>query len=562
MARQKDIVINQWREGNAQSPLEGYGMRNVDIEDVSGAVKINYKTSSNSMFEYHQEAYSDTFTADDTTNRLTLNSAVTWEEGTPVKLTTTGTLPAPLSTDTVYYVEVVSTTSVFLSATYDGAINSSGRIDITDTGTGTHTITAVNVGLPMYFENGGTTDYFIDNHAVVWAIQDSNAWELLCENDGVGNGFILWKDHLIIAEATKMNAYRLSDGTFTENFFDAGNLFSTSNHTMHIGADDRVYIANGRYVSRISEDAGQNFDASNAATYTTTLTALTLPEGELIKSIVTLGVDLMIGTDQSLIYRWDRNFNTYFNPIKVEAGPIDAMILLNNKVYVFPSGTTTNFADIYVTDGNLVNKIASIPRYLIGEARTGQSPKFWNGAIYIKNGKIYFSVGGQGNGDGFVGLWSLTETGILNFEHQNAQGEVGSDAVLLGGATEYFLCYLEGSTDYMDDISTSLRYTNYVAYIESPLIRVGTANQMTTYRQFDIYLTGPLATGEGIRLKVRDDRNASYSTIDTFDFSTHGAKQKYSFDYFFEGENLQVKAELTTGGSSSSTPELIEIRIR
>jgi len=61
--------------------------------------------------------------------------------GNKVVLTTTDTLPAGLSTGTVYYVIDVTTNTFKLSTQRGG-----GPVDITDTGTGTHTFTMHDVG--------------------------------------------------------------------------------------------------------------------------------------------------------------------------------------------------------------------------------------------------------------------------------------------------------------------------------------------------------------------------------------------------------------------------------
>lgn len=82
------------------------------------------------------------FTADDTTDVLTLTpgNGGSFTTGTPVTLTTTGTLPAPLALATTYYCIYQSATTVKLATTSANATNGTA-IDITNTGTGTHTIT-------------------------------------------------------------------------------------------------------------------------------------------------------------------------------------------------------------------------------------------------------------------------------------------------------------------------------------------------------------------------------------------------------------------------------------
>lgn len=85
----------------------------------------------------------DTFTAA-TTDICTVGSASTdWVVGDRVYVTTTGTLPAPLAVDTEYFVGDLAnpTADDFkLYTTYEAAFTTGTAVDITTTGTGTHTI--------------------------------------------------------------------------------------------------------------------------------------------------------------------------------------------------------------------------------------------------------------------------------------------------------------------------------------------------------------------------------------------------------------------------------------
>lgn len=78
-----------------------------------------------------------------------------------VQLTTTGTLPAGLSLATDYWTVRQSATTSKLATSYDNA-ESGVFVDITDTGTGTHTIT---VGLPRYTDGAGVMPFITCNTA-------------------------------------------------------------------------------------------------------------------------------------------------------------------------------------------------------------------------------------------------------------------------------------------------------------------------------------------------------------------------------------------------------------
>lgn len=102
-----------------------------------------------------RKATGTTFTADDTTDVITA-TAHGLSDGQAVVLKTTTTLPAGLATSTIYYVRDSTTNTLKLAATSGGA-----AIDITSTGTGTHTL------YRSYIEN---TDYELHPGGMLFSI--------------------------------------------------------------------------------------------------------------------------------------------------------------------------------------------------------------------------------------------------------------------------------------------------------------------------------------------------------------------------------------------------------
>jgi len=93
------------------------------------------------MKEYLGNRNSTTFSVNASTDVLTVVSTeITWNTGQPVVLSSTNTLPAGLSADTVYFVIAVSGQTLKLATTRANAVAGTA-VDITDTGTGVHTIT-------------------------------------------------------------------------------------------------------------------------------------------------------------------------------------------------------------------------------------------------------------------------------------------------------------------------------------------------------------------------------------------------------------------------------------
>lgn len=108
---------------------------------------------------------SDTFTGDAGTNAITYTSVVNFPSnlltGTRVRLTTSGTLPDPLAPATNYYLIRLTDGTAQLATTYANAIAGT-PIDITDAGSGTHTISWL---LPRYTNGAGVQAIIFNSNA-------------------------------------------------------------------------------------------------------------------------------------------------------------------------------------------------------------------------------------------------------------------------------------------------------------------------------------------------------------------------------------------------------------
>lgn len=96
-------------------------------------------------------APSATFTAVAGTDICTAGDTILTHTGTEVTLTTTGTLPAGLATSTTYYL-IYQTATTFKVASSLANAFAGTAIDITDTGTGTHTVNVATRTLPLSYD--------------------------------------------------------------------------------------------------------------------------------------------------------------------------------------------------------------------------------------------------------------------------------------------------------------------------------------------------------------------------------------------------------------------------
>ena len=134
----------------------------VTLIDIVGFYRVTTVTTTTEQATTNTLGQTDTFTADAGTDICTWTSTANIPSnvltGTRVRLTTTVTLPAGLALATDYYVIKLSDTTFSLATSYANAVAGTA-INITDAGTGTHT---VNWLLPRYTNGAGLNAIFFN----------------------------------------------------------------------------------------------------------------------------------------------------------------------------------------------------------------------------------------------------------------------------------------------------------------------------------------------------------------------------------------------------------------
>lgn len=132
------------------------------ILDVIGFYYVTSVTTATAQATTNTLGYGDTFTADASTDIITMTSTANNPSniltGTRVQLTTTTTLPAGLALATNYYVIRVTDSTFKLATTYANAVAGTA-INITDAGTGTHTMSRL---LHRYTNGAGVQAVFFN----------------------------------------------------------------------------------------------------------------------------------------------------------------------------------------------------------------------------------------------------------------------------------------------------------------------------------------------------------------------------------------------------------------
>lgn len=132
----------------------------LSLVDVVGFYRVTTTTTTSSQATTNTLSAFSTFTADAGTDVLT-HTNINLMPYTRVQVSTTTTLPAGLSAATDYYVIKVTDLTCKLATSYANAVAGTA-IDVTDAGTGTHTI---NTLLPRYTNGAGVKCFMYANNA-------------------------------------------------------------------------------------------------------------------------------------------------------------------------------------------------------------------------------------------------------------------------------------------------------------------------------------------------------------------------------------------------------------
>lgn len=412
----------------------------------------------------------------------------------------------------------------------------------------------------QYFALGDTGKVYKYTAIGGWAVVAGNT-----TTNASGNGLAIWKDYVLVARDNLIDAYGpLSGSPSWTSGFATMNSTNDKWHPMLVAQNDVVYIGDGRYISSLQELT--NFAPGTGATFTWTANALDLPEQYRVKCLAELGNNLMIGTIVSDtnelsggitarfadIFPWDKSSDSFDLPIRLNDFGVHQMQNINNLLFV----TAGNWGHIYLTNGSSTKLLRKIPKG-IHNLTQAQFFNFYPGACMSRDGRYYFgSSRGSANSTTPVGMWSVSLDGKLVYEQSISTGTVTSSNTLSIGALypigedNFWMSFRDNATYGINNTATN-GYTGYVAYVMSPLFKVGTKLNKKTYNQIEFDLDIPLSTGQGIKLYYRTATNASWTLLGTFDYSTYGAIQSWNSPCaIVDVENLQIKAELAEAGST------------
>lgn len=568
------LLITAPQKGIGNSHLSDFtNIQCLDASSVKGVCFANH-SAVNVMSNYTDTYTAKTFTANAGTDVITVSGA-SFAKGQAVTLSTTGTLPAGLAAATTYYV-VTAGSSFKLATTLANAIAGTG-IDITDTGSGTHSITGTELGrITKIVQNPASTDssgnfkyYAIDSNGRVW-VQYGNIWVHLPGNGtNIGHGLEIWKGYLFSFTSTKIEVYGPlsavgNTAAWSTNWQTVAS--DTQFHPSIVASNDRVYFGAGNTIAELSENTGETFAPGTGGTFTFTASALALPSGIRTKCIAELGGDLAIGVwkgnDVNIygadykvadVYFWDKSSTLSFRrPVQLQENGVNQLISLGNRLYIVAG----NEGRIYVSDGVSTELFTQIPDSLTQLQQSTNSLWFWPNAIMRHKGRICVGVSVNA-----LSSTTISPLGVYSIDPYSGQIQVenilpsnndgSSDSISIGALisiseSDYYIgVYNDNSQTYKGGIAkVSSANNGYAskAFFETGLTPVGDENNKKTYTNLDLLLAKPLASDQSLLVYYRTYIGETYTLLGTYSYATYGAiVNKNLACYIPQVSQIQIK---------------------
>jgi hypothetical protein len=593
MSEKRLNILEGIEKGISQSYLGAFNkIYGIDNSIVPGVAIPQWELNVVQPYDGSDGLTAQTITVDAGTDEIISTNPINnyYIRGTSVRFTTTGTLPAGLAVNTTYYVHRESTYRIKV-ATSIYNLGAGTYVNITDTGTGTHTMTPeIMQDARQIIDIGGDRYFAITGDDMIWynnsTTNGGRQWMRITGHAaGSFYGLAFWKNYLLCfhnddidilgpISGNELNGASWDNGRLS---FEADSLIAKPSLIM---SNDVLYIGDGKYVASLTETVGDTFDPTDVASFTWSNQALDLPANETIKSLEQLGSNLMIGTlgadGIGRIYSWDTISPSFEEPIKTGLKEVSTTIVVDNVLYFFDR----YFGDIYATNGVSVQKVKDFYKSAINTQQYYYAypieMQTYGNSIIAFGDKILFGIGGQTIRG--AGVWSYnTKTQALVLEYPlNSQIETSTTSYVYAmckrSSIDFWVSCWDGGK------SGNYRYTmqsiNFVtnqsddynkiatSYFETGLMTVGDKYQPATFRFFEIQCGKELASREVITLYYRNNLTDSWTTIGTMSYANDGAiASKIIENSSVSGDQIQFKVTISVASNARSAPEIKAIYI-
>lgn len=571
------ITISGFEKGIADSPHLGLGdMRNVNILSSLGEAQVNFKMAAMTL---PPTVSALSAAGVDTTDVFTVSSTSGWYNGMAITFNSVGALvgtPA-ITAGVVYWVGNLTATTFKLYR--NASLAAAHLVNITTSGTGTVSSYTLTTPLDRTIFYSGTGalirsyEFILDDSGQAWWIQNNGG--TITNNlvylgnttltGTLGRGIQVFNNYLIVfrdstVDALAIAAIEVNATTWTYGWESISSVMQARRPTL-VGQDNILYYGNDERVGSISEAIGKTFDPTDGTSYVENVSALDLPEDDVV-SLGEAGVNLLIGGLRNFVYPWDRVSPSFNLPIVLPESVTYRIVSGNQLAFLFVG----NRGRIYVTNGSSVEEYKKIPDYVTGV----YEPYFsWGDGMTWRN-QLYFTFTASTNAgvasNTVVGVWAIDlKTGVLRFTNKLSYGTyAGSAPVLLPnvisntppGNALYVGWSHSGS--FGVDRSSVDPYSSFEAYIDSEIIPVGDFINAYMPNHFEFKLAKPLVSGEQIRLSYRTNLTDSFTVIGTTTTAVLSAEYDTNFQ---DVEWVQLRVELSSTITNPSYVPLTEIRM-
>lgn len=561
-------------EGIGQSPLSDFSDMLGINTDRPGVASVNFKFES---FIQDQEQDVQTFTADATTNALTVGTSARYRGqlyGRALTVSSAGTLPAGLTAGTVYFAATDTNGNSFKLATSIKNAQAGTYVDITDTGTGVHTVTfLVPKDLIGWCYNSFGNIIAQDSDNRIWDFGTyftSDVPILIPGNTRTGDaaGIINYKGYTIVFRSTAIDALLdksgwTSDEPTWSNSFDTINVSNGGKAKPFYSLnDDTIYFYNGsetrRYfkIGLFEEVAGQTFSPTDTDTFAMVEDVVTIPHEDYESNptaINEINEWLIIGTGGNKIYFWDKKSPSFTKYIEIKDSNVVDIQNIDNTAYCI-----TLTGKIFITNGTTASLLTKIPDHLLPYNPDNISniiTQVTTTAVLREKILIGMSIDGLGafpNSKRKNYIFELnTNTGALSKYGIMSWGEETTTSItdiskinlimvdrFNGLGNQIMLSTsvepVNGSVAHRIECNVARRqfnsgsprlvgYNNYEPYITTGIISYGEDFNKKTLRELQISFMRAISTGQGVSVYYRLDDNSTWTLLKTVDFTTNGA---------------------------------------
>lgn len=582
------LTIADFQEGVGQSPLTpNFDMMGINL-DRQGVASANFKF--NRLAE-KIEPVAFTAGTNDVITTITANLVYRGNSSyMAVTVSSSGTLPAGLTANTIYYLWQLTANTFKLSTTLKNA-QAGTFVDITGTGTGTHLITPVMPSLIKYWTKSADGYTFCqDSDNRVWFFTEKNLVDGYCvliagnTLSGNGNGLLYYKGFILSFNAggiDALSAYNdVSDTITWTNNFDGVDISTVDDGMPFLSVnDDSIYFYNGvvfgRYhqIGMLEEVVGKTFSPTDGTTFSCVIDALTIPSQNKPTAINEISEYLIIGTDSDKVFFWDKKSPSFTTFISLPESNANSISVMNNLAYI-PAGIN---GSVYVVNTVSAERLLKLPEQMTNQYYGNIEINWTCSSAYQKELLLGCNIGYTNYVISYnLETKKLTKKNIATTGETNTYsglygGYIGSifvngDNVLIGNFNNNnnnLDTYTIESLLYKPEIGAGTAsyyvYNNYEPYIITETLSVGSVYNKKTYREIELSLLRPLVATQGVKVSYRRQDSGAWTVLKTINYTTYSGIQNFKLETPIE-DILDIQFKIELAGVNLTSPMIRYIR--